>query len=64
MIALKTILAPTDFSETSRVALNHATALAERFDASLHLLHVLPDPHAQVWSIEAVGVSVDQMQTR
>ena len=63
MIALKTILAATDFSETSRIALTHAKAFAERFDASLHLLHVLPDPHAQAWSIEAAGVPVDQLQT-
>ena len=64
MIKLKTILAPVDFSETSVIALNHAKALAERFDATLHLLHVLPDPHAQAWSIEAAGVPVDQMQER
>ena len=64
MIELKTILAPTDFSETSLMALNHAKALAERFGASLHLLHILPDPHAQAWSIEAAGVPVDQMQER
>ena len=64
MIALKTILAPTDFSETSKIALKHAVALAEKFGATLHLLHVLPDPHAQAWSIEAAGVPVDQLQTR
>jgi len=64
MIELKTILAPTDFSETSKVALNHAKALAEKFGATLHLLHVLPDPHAQAWSIEAAGVPVDELQTR
>jgi nucleotide-binding universal stress UspA family protein len=64
MITLKTILAPTDFSESSKFALNHAKALAERFEASLHLLHVLPDPHAQAWSIEAAGVPVDELQTR
>ena len=44
------------------MALNHAKAIAERFDASLHLLHVLPDPHAQAWSIEAVGMNFDQLQ--
>jgi nucleotide-binding universal stress UspA family protein len=64
MIALKTILAPTDFSETSKLALKHAVALAEKFGATLHLLHVLPDPHAQAWSIEAAGVPVDQLQRR
>jgi len=38
---LQTILAPTDFSDTSALALDYATALAESFGASLHLLHVV-----------------------
>ncbi len=41
MIALKTILVPTDFSETSAVALKYAKELAGAFQASIHLLHVL-----------------------
>jgi nucleotide-binding universal stress UspA family protein len=44
MIALKTILVPTDFSISSEVALKYARAFAEQFDASLHVLHVLEDP--------------------
>jgi nucleotide-binding universal stress UspA family protein len=44
MIALRTILVPTDFSETAETALTYAKALAETFNASLHLLHVLQDP--------------------
>lgn len=64
MIQLKTILAPTDFSATSNVALEHAKELAGKFGATLHLIHILPDPHAQAWSIEAAGIPVDDMQTR
>lgn len=64
MVTLKTILAPTDFSATSNVALGHAKALAGKFGATLHLIHILPDPHAQAWSIEAAGIPVDEMQTR
>jgi nucleotide-binding universal stress UspA family protein len=41
MIALKTILIPTDFSEPSANALKYARAFAENFKASIHLLHVL-----------------------
>jgi universal stress protein A len=40
---IRTILAPTDFSRHAEAALRHACGLAERFGASLHLLHVLPD---------------------
>jgi nucleotide-binding universal stress UspA family protein len=40
-IVLRRILVPTDFSDTSRVALTYGVALAEQFGASLHLLHVI-----------------------
>jgi nucleotide-binding universal stress UspA family protein len=35
------ILVPIDFSEPSRVALHHALALAELYDASIDVLHVV-----------------------
>jgi nucleotide-binding universal stress UspA family protein len=44
MIALKTILHPTDFSEPSRYALELACALARDQAARVILLHVLPRP--------------------
>jgi nucleotide-binding universal stress UspA family protein len=40
-IVLRRILVPTDFSEESHAALKYGVALAEAFDASLHVLHVL-----------------------
>ena len=40
MIALRRILVPHDFSETSDAAVNYAVALAKSFGAKLHLLHV------------------------
>jgi nucleotide-binding universal stress UspA family protein len=43
MIALKEILVPTDFSEASEVALRYGQALAERFGATLHVVHVIED---------------------
>jgi universal stress protein A len=38
------ILAPTDFSENSRKALNYATKFAQHFGAKLTLLHIYEDP--------------------
>lgn len=43
MIEIRTILAPTDFSDHAGRALQYACALAERLGASLRLLHVLSD---------------------
>jgi nucleotide-binding universal stress UspA family protein len=40
MIALKRILVPHDFSDTSEAAVRYALALAQNFGAKLHLLHV------------------------
>lgn len=58
MIAIKTILVPTDFSDASAAALNFARALAEAFGSALHLLHVVQDPYVQPWAAEAFGVSL------
>ena len=52
MIALKKILVPTDFSESSEAAVKYARALAEAFDASIHVLHVIEDPFVHVWAGE------------
>jgi nucleotide-binding universal stress UspA family protein len=49
VIALKTILVPTDFSEPSANALRYARAFAENFNAALHLLHVLEVPVFTGW---------------
>jgi nucleotide-binding universal stress UspA family protein len=40
MIDLKRILLPTDFSKYSQNALKYTAALAEKFGAEIHLLHV------------------------
>ena len=42
IISIKRILFPTDFSEPAKEAQLYAMALAEKFGAELHLLHVIP----------------------
>ena len=44
MTRITRILVPTDFSATADAALDYAFGLAERFGASLQLLHVVDDP--------------------
>ena len=44
MLPLKNIVLPTDFSEPTLAATQYAVTLAKRFDATLHLLHVIEDP--------------------
>jgi len=41
MIKIEQILVPTDFSEPSESALTYGRALARRFNARLHVLHVV-----------------------
>ena len=43
MITMKTILHPTDFSETSNHALKYALSFAKEFGATLYILHVVED---------------------
>jgi len=43
MISLKKVLLPTDFSDYSDAARAYACSFVEKFEAELHLLHVLQD---------------------
>jgi nucleotide-binding universal stress UspA family protein len=43
VLEIASILAPTDFSHHALGAVRYACGLAERFEATLHLLHILPD---------------------
>jgi nucleotide-binding universal stress UspA family protein len=56
-IALRHILVPTDFSDCSAAAVRYGLALAERFDAHLHLLHAVQSPFDQPWAAEVYAVS-------
>jgi nucleotide-binding universal stress UspA family protein len=53
VIALKRILVPTDFSDTSEAATQYAIALAESMGSQLHVLHVFDNPLAYAWGAEA-----------
>lgn len=44
MLQLRKILLPVDFSEPCLKATEYAVELATRFEATLHLLHIIEDP--------------------
>ena len=46
MVTLKNILVPIDFEQTSIHALAYGQELARRFNATLHVLHVVEDEFA------------------
>ena len=63
MIALENVLVPTDFGSASDTALQYGRALAERFGARLHVLHVAPDGFltaAMGYGYASVPVSVQE----
>jgi len=62
MIALKHVLVPTDFSETSDIALKYGKAFAAAFGATLHVVHVIEEPYGQPWAVEAYGFSLAALQ--
>ena len=62
MIALKHVLVPTDFSDTSDVALRYGKAFASAFGATLHVVHVIEEPYGQPWAVEAYGFSLASLQ--
>ena len=73
MFAIKHILAPTDFSETSELALAAAVELARTFRARLTLLHVWSVPNMGYaeglnWPLgameQAAQVALDEVQAR
>jgi universal stress protein A len=55
MNSVKNILVPTDFSEYSSAALDHATALASLYGAKLHLIHVqAASPRSRKAKLDAI----------
>jgi nucleotide-binding universal stress UspA family protein len=62
MLALKTVLVPTDFSDASESALRYGKAMAEAFGASLHVVHVMEDLLAHAWAAEVYVSSMPQLR--
>lgn len=57
------ILVPTDFSADANAAFTYAVELARKFDAPVHLLHVVEDPLAAgVWSSEIYTAEIAGLQ--
>ena len=63
MIALNHILVATDFSEPGNVALAYGRELARRFDATLHVVHVVEDLGARFVEIPLYTIDLDRLQT-
>ena len=63
MIALNNILVATDFSEPAQVALQYGVELAKRFDARLHVLHVVDDLAAHPYTAIPGAEDIGQLQT-
>jgi len=64
MITLKNILVATDFSECSDTALTYGRELASRFDATLHLLHVVQNVSAASFGMETIATMGPDMLKR
>jgi nucleotide-binding universal stress UspA family protein/mono/diheme cytochrome c family protein len=54
---IKKILVPTDFSANSEPALDYAVAMARKFDAAIHLLHVCEVPAMMTGSMDAYAIA-------
>lgn len=59
---LQHLLVPTDFSASADAAMDHAVSLANRFDATLHLLHVVTDPGAGLYGLGDAEVQIDRLK--
>lgn len=61
-LAIKSILVPVDFSESSRKAVKYAIAFAKQFQARLVLLHVIEPVSATTFSMMA-NLAIEDDQT-
>ncbi len=61
MIQLRRVLVPVDFSECSERAMEYAQEFCEKYDAALHLLHVL-EVHVSSTPQFTMGLAVPDRQ--
>ena len=62
MMTLKNILVATDFGDAAMSALAYGRELARRFDASLHVLHVVDDVGARLVTSSGLPFDVSRLQ--
>jgi nucleotide-binding universal stress UspA family protein/mono/diheme cytochrome c family protein len=63
-LVMKRILVPLDFSANSTRALDYAYALAKKFDAALHLVHVCEVPSMMTGSMDAYAIAYTDWSQR
>jgi len=61
MPRLKKILVPVDYSDCSRVAMEYALFLAERFDAEIEVLHVAEIPEGEEHTVVKPDTGEEQL---
>jgi universal stress protein A len=61
MPRLKKILVPVDYSDCSRVAMEYALFLAERFDAEIEVLHVAEVPLGEEHTVVKPDTGEEQL---
>jgi nucleotide-binding universal stress UspA family protein len=64
MSTFKTIVAAIDFSGTSDDAVRTVREIARDYYSRVHLVHVVPEPLQQPWTIDAAGIDVTDMRRR
>lgn len=61
-IEIKKILIPLDFSETSKIALEHGANLCAKFQADLHLIHVFTPMSTEVFPMLDVASQIKEVK--
>lgn len=61
-MTVQRLLVPTDFSASADAALSHGVLLADRFDATLHLLHVVNDPGTGWYGLGDAEMQLDRLK--